>query len=66
LVLKGEIDPEWTSFHYRPLMFPLLERYGVELVYSVGFGVLGYPPTWVDLEGEARMIEVSLRTKANA
>jgi hypothetical protein len=66
--LKGEVDAEWISFHYRPLMFSLIEQFGVELVYSVGFQVLHYPPTWVDLEHEARLIgyELQTRTKTNA
>ena len=67
--LRGEVDPELTSFHWHWIMFPMTDLLGPELVYSVGLKALEYPPTWVDTKQEADLVEAAidkyLEAKAN-
>lgn len=58
--LRGEVDPELTSFFWHWLMFPMLDLIGPEIVYAVGLEALGYPPTWVDTKPEADQVETAV------
>ena len=58
--LRGEVDPELMPYFWHWIMFPMLDLVGPELVYSIGLKVLGYPPTWVDMQEEAAEVEAAV------
>lgn len=41
-------------------MWPALDLFGIETVWTVGLKTLGYPPTLVDMKIEADLIEAAL------
>ena len=47
-----------TQWHWS--MWPLLDLFGCQIVWDVGLKTLGYPPTTVDLQSEADMVEFAL------
>ena len=55
-MLQYEADK--SRWHW--LMWPLIDLFGFELVWSVGLETLGYPPTLVDLPAEAELVESAL------
>jgi len=57
---RGEVDPEWVSFHWHWIMYPMVDLLGPELVYAVGLKALGYPPNWVDTKNEADSVESAI------
>lgn len=64
--LPGETDPESVPFHWHWLMFPILDFFSPELVWSVGLDVLGYPPTLVDTKEESDAVEAALIERLNS
>jgi hypothetical protein len=51
----GDVRTGWD-----PRLHSLVELCGPAIVYDVGLMVLDYPPTWVDTDEEAAVVEAAV------
>lgn len=45
------------------MLRPDVERYGPDVVWSVGCQEMGYPPTWIDSGGEVVALREALKRR---
>jgi len=65
MAVREELNPERVPYHWHWSMFPLIDLVGLELVYAVGLKALGYPPTLVDTQIEANVVDSALMKHLN-
>ena len=62
-------QPWQIAEHFDARLESLLMFVDLQTVYRVGLQALGYPPTWIDMDEEASIVEAAvmefLRTKYN-
>ena len=46
--------------HFDARLEPLLMFVDLQTVYTCGLQALGYPPTWIDLDEEASIVEAAV------
>lgn len=53
MTFADETDRDWLRWRWPRMLQATAEMLGPMLVWSAGFEVLGYPPTWTHTQDEA-------------
>lgn len=63
MTFADETDRDYLRWHWHWSLWPLVEMLGPGFVWGVGMLALGYPPTWVDMVEETKIVEAACLAK---